>query len=96
LEEVVNSDVAKELLVVLSYCDNEFIKRIPNEVLIKINDMAADSNKSFYIDESKNLEEQSLSWECRELLSELYFRYMLSSDSKNKLVSEIINSLDNL
>lgn len=96
MEGNVSCDVAKELLMVLSYCDNIFIEKIPKEVLIKINNFAADSNKEFYIREDKSLSEQDLSSECKDILSELYFLYMLDSKSKKELLNEVFDGIANL
>lgn len=96
MENRVNSDVAKEFLAVLAYCDDSFVDSIPDYVLKKLNDLAADSSKNFCINVSKSLEEQDLSNECRDLLGELYFMYMMDSDDKKKILSEVLNDVDNL
>ena len=92
--ENVNGDVAKELLMVLSYCESVFLERIPKDVMVKLRDLAADSNKEFYIREDKSLREQDLSSECIDLLSELYFMYVLDSNAKKELLKEISNNID--
>ena len=96
MERNVSCDVAKELLMILSYCDNTFIEKIPKEVLIKVNNLAADSNKEFYIKKGKTLKDQDLSNECKDILSELYFLYMLDSETKKELLNEVFDGIDNL
>lgn len=96
MEDCVNSDIAKEFLTVLAYCDDSFVDSIPDYVLKKLNDLAADSIRDFYIDMSKSLEEQDLSSECRDLLGELYFMYMVDSDDKKEILGEVLSSVDAL
>lgn len=78
----VHKDVAKELFTVLSYCDDSFIKNIPEYIFDKINQLSADSLKEVYVDRNKNLMEQDVSDDCKELLAELYFIYMTDSTAK--------------
>ena len=92
--ENVNGDVAKELLMVLSYCESVFLERIPKDVMVKFRDLAAESNKEFYIKDDKSLRVQDLSSECFDLLSELYFMYVLDSNSKKELLKEIEDNVD--
>lgn len=86
LEEKFNSDVAKEFLTMLSYCDNSLIDKIPKEVITAITDIAADSEKDFYVEESKSLLEQKISPECRDMLGLMYFIYVADDNEKNKLL----------
>lgn len=72
MEEVINCDVAKELFILLSYCDSEFIKRIPNDFYRKIISLAAESKKEYFINIDKDISEQNISNDCLDLLSELY------------------------
>lgn len=74
--ENINNDIAKECLLILSYCDKRFVNNIPCEVLITLNELAANSLKDFYIDKNKDLIEQNISTECRELLSYIFYQYM--------------------
>ena len=90
----VSCDVSKEFLMVLSYCDNVLLERIPKDVIVKFRDLAAESNKEFYIKDDKSLREQDLSSECIDLLSELYFMYVLDSNSKKELLKEIEDNVD--
>lgn len=86
MEEKLNSDLAKELLTIISYCEDTFINNIPSYVIEKISDYAADSEKDFYVDKNKSLSNQNISEDCKNLLSLLYFTYCLDSESKNKMI----------
>lgn len=91
MEGNISCDVAKELLIVLSYCDNIFIQKIPRDVLLKISDLAADSNKKFYIKRDKSLIEQNLSDECKDLLSELCYMYVIDEKYREELLNDIFS-----
>lgn len=86
MEEKLNNDLAKELLTIISCCDNNFVSSIPNTTLKKINELAADSKKEYYLNKTKSLEEQNISNECKDLLSLMYFIYMLDSNSQTKVL----------
>lgn len=89
-----SSDVAKEFLTILAYCDNSFLEKIPNQIVKKMNDLAADSLKDFYIDVNKPLTEQKISEECKDLLSLFYYMYMTEpSAQKNIFASWTKNDL---
>ena len=74
--EQINCDVAKEFLTILSYCDSSILKAIPKEVLEKINSLAADSLKDFYVNKNKTLNDQNMSKQCKELIRLIYFTYI--------------------
>lgn len=99
LEKNINADTAKELLTIISYCDNEFIDSIPDYVLQNLNNLASTSTKDFYIDKNKSLIEQNISEDCKDLLSIIYFTYMTDLSSKNEILNiwiqnEKQNSID--
>lgn len=82
MEEKLNKDVAKELLMILSYCDNTFINNIPDSFFIKLNKLASTSTKEYYFDKDKSLLEQNISDDTKDMLSLLF--YMYGSDNKTK------------
>ena len=45
--EKLNSDLAKEILTVISYLEDNLINQLSNDFLSKLVDLAADSNKDF-------------------------------------------------
>lgn len=94
MEKVVSSDVCKETIMVLSYCEDSFVDKLPDYVLRELNNRAADSENNFYVDTNKSLDEQCLSDECKDLLGELYFTYILNSDSKKELLNEVLNIIE--
>lgn len=96
MEEFVSCDVAKEFLMVLAYCDSNFVNNIPDYIMKKMNDLAADSLKEVYIDKNKTLMEQDISNECRELIGMIYFTYAIDSDAKKDLLNTLLENVDNI
>ena len=80
------NDVYKEVLAVLSCCNSDVIEKIPSKVFKKLTELAADSDKNYYIDSQKSLAEQDISEECKDLLSIIYYTYMSDKDEKMKLL----------
>lgn len=80
------NDVCKEVLTVFAYCNDELIDKIPSKVFRKLNELAADSNANFYIDSEKDLDEQDLSEECKDLISLLYYNFVATESEKSELV----------
>ena len=68
-------DIAKELLTILSYMDIEFINKIPKDFMKELVNLAANSEKDFYIEKGKKLKEQNLSIECKQWITYLYNKY---------------------
>ena len=54
------SDISKETLTFLAFFDNEMVNKIPNKVMVKLCEEAADSMKDFFIDPNKNFEDQEI------------------------------------
>lgn len=82
MEEKLDKDIAKELLMILSFCANTFINNIPSSFFIKLNKLASTSTKEYYIDKDKSLLEQNISEDTKDMLSLLF--YMYGSDNKTK------------
>jgi hypothetical protein len=87
MEEKFSNDIYKELLTILSYCENSLINNIPKGVIQEITDYAADSDKEYYVDKNKSLLEQSISDECKDLLGIMYFMYAADEKEKDELLN---------
>lgn len=83
-------DVAKEFLTIISYCEDSFIKNIPDEIIVHLKNLAGDSMVNYYIDKNKTLMEQQMSSECKDLLTTLYYLYMTTPKSKEIVISNLI------
>lgn len=80
------NDICKEVLTVLSCFSNDLIEKIPNKFLKKLSELAADSKADFYIDTEKNLSEQNISEESKDLISLIYYNFIADKDEKNELL----------
>ena len=77
-----NKDIFKEVLVILSYFNEDVTDKIPRNVFNKIKDIAADSKENFYIDPNKSLDEQDISEQSKDLISLIYYDYMATEEEK--------------
>ena len=68
-----DNDLAKEIITVLAYLDDSYLDKISDEVINKLNDMAADSTLNVDIDLNKKLSEQDLSDGCLDFIAGLYY-----------------------
>ena len=79
-------DIYKEVIIVLSNFNKEVIQKIPDSVFSKLIDLAADSTHTVNIDINKELEEQNLFEESKEMISLIYYKYIAEDDEKKELV----------
>ena len=79
------NNIAKETIIVLNYFDESFISKISNSFLLKLKELAKDSNLVVKIDKYKSLKEQNISNECKDLISIIYYKYVASKDEQKEL-----------
>ena len=82
-EKSIDNDVAKEILIVLAYCDSSFVNNIPSNILNELMSLASTSSKEFYINKEKTLAEQNISDECKKFIRTMYAKYMNNSITNN-------------
>lgn len=92
IEKQISSDVAKETFTVLSFYNKELLDDIPDSLLRFLIDLAADSNKDYYIDKNKELSDQNLSDECKDLLATIYYIYNLDEVKRNIMMETLIKN----
>ena len=85
--EELNKDVAKEFLMLASYFEEELLKKIPDELFQKLNDIAADSDKEYYVLEDKSLNEQNISEECNDLIALINYLYLVPKSEQVELLN---------
>ena len=79
------NNVCKEVISILAYFDDDIIEKIPSKILIKINELAADSNVDYYIDTEKGLLDQQLSEKSKDLIALIYYSYIANENEKYEL-----------
>ena len=79
------TNVFKETLEVLKHFDSEFLSKIPNEFLNAMKEFASKSTITVNIDTSKNLIEQDISEECKEMIALIFYSYIATKEEKEEL-----------
>ena len=80
------NDIYKEVFMVLSNFNDDVIKKIPNSLFDKIIKLSADSKVEVNIDVNKNIEEQNISEESKNMLSLIYYKYIANNNEKKELI----------
>lgn len=89
MEKIQNiSDIAKETITFLAFWDEEMIKKIPDKVISKLCEEAAESNLDFYVETTKSFEEQEISEKSKDLMSLIYYSYVAGQDEKSKILHQ--------
>ena len=89
------NDTCKEVYTVLSLFEDELIEKIPSNVLRKIIELAADSEKEFHLDAEKKLEEQEISDASKDLIALIYYNYLTSDENEKNELSKKWQENDN-
>lgn len=79
------NSVYKEVFMVLAYFDEEMIKKIPDTMLNKIKECAAESKKEVFIDFSKDINDQNISEDAKDFISILYYNYIANENEKKEI-----------
>lgn len=88
MEKIQDSkDVCKEVLMVLSFFDEELINKIPTKVIRGLMEIATESEIEFYVNENKGLNEQNISEESKNLIALIYYNYIADESEKIELVN---------
>ena len=85
----ISSDLAKEVLTFLEYCDEEFIDMLPDKLINKLTNLAVDSEKEFEIIEYRPLYKQNMTEDCKNYISYLYLKYA-NDKSLEDIMIEVI------
>ena len=87
MEDSIDNDLAKEVLTVLEFCDDDIVSKIPDYVIRVLINKASMSDREYYLLNDKELEEQNISSDCKDYLSMLYLTY-LEDESKQDLLEK--------
>ncbi len=80
------NDVAKETLTVLSYFDDNLIKKIPEKFLDYLRNLASTSNYVTHVDVEKKLVNQDISEESKDLIALIYYSYIADEEEKKEII----------
>lgn len=79
------NDISKETLTFLAFFDDEMIKKIPSNVIVKLCEEASDSIVDFFVDPNKNFEKQKISEKSKDLISLIYYLYIADKVEKKEI-----------
>lgn len=82
------SDISKEVLTYLAFFDSSMIKKIPDYIIEKLCEEAADSKKDFYIETDKKFEEQKISEKSKDLIALIYYDYIAEEKEKGEILEQ--------
>lgn len=82
------SDISKETLTYLAFFDSSMMKKIPDYIIAKLCEEAADSKEDFYIDTSKKFEEQKISEKSKDLIALIYYDYIAEEKEKEQILEQ--------
>ena len=81
------NNMCKEVLTILSYCDNTIIDKIPDKIFNKLKKYADNSNNDFKINFKKSLKNQNMSNSSKDLLAVLYYNYIANDFDKKEILN---------
>lgn len=81
-----DSNLAKEILMLLPYIDNNYLKVLSWNFINNLKDLAALSTKEFYFDDKNTLKEMDISEECKDFLGLLYYNEC-NNEEKKQLIT---------
>lgn len=93
LEDKIDSDLAKEVLMVISYWDSKMINQIPKNLYKRLTELASLSTNDFYINKNQSLINQELSEDCKDIISIIYFLYIAEENEKQELLDKWIYNI---
>ena len=78
-------DAFKEVYTVLTFSDSSITSKIPDDVYRSIVEHAANSNLEPVIDSNKELLDQAISEEGKDLLAIIYYSFVCDAEEKKDL-----------
>ena len=86
-ESLIYSNVASELLEIFKYLDKELREKIPQKIKENL-ERITNKEHNFKIDKTKELNEQELLPQTKQILSIIYLKYCCSSEEANNILQE--------
>ena len=86
-EELLNKDIAKEVLTIILYSDNYIQNRIPEDIIKKLTNLSADSELDIHLDKNKKLQEQNISSDALDMFALLYYSYVADENEQDEILS---------
>ena len=90
--EVIDKDIAKELLMILEVCDVDIQNKIPIELFNKLNEFSFESTKELNINPKIPLDEQNISSDTLDYLAVLYYTFLADNVEKDNIITKWVNN----
>jgi hypothetical protein len=87
----IQDNIAQEVLMLLLHSDEEVQNKIPTDVVDKLTQLAASSNKDIDF-KNKNVIDDEISKEALDIYSLLYYCYVADDNLKKELISNWKNN----
>ena len=85
MEEKKICDGAKEVLTILEYMSPDITNKIPENFIIKLKELSANSGKLVQINPDEDLGKQDISEEAKDILSLIYYSYFANNEEQENL-----------
>ena len=85
MEQIEISNAANEVLSICEYINPKFVAKIPTDFMIKLKELATNSNNCIKIDINKKLSEQEISETGKDLITLIYYSYLATEEEKQQL-----------
>lgn len=85
MEQIEISNAANEVLSICEYINPKFVAKIPTDFMIKLKELATNSNNCIKIDINKKLSEQEISETGKALITLIYYSYLATEEEKQQL-----------
>ena len=85
MEQIEISNAANEVLSICEYINPKFVAKIPTDFMIKLKELATNSNNCIKIDINKKLSEQEISETGKDLITLIYYSYLAKKKKKQQL-----------
>ena len=76
----------KEVLEVFKYMSEEDVKKVPEDMILTF-ETKQDKNHTFKIDVNKNIEDQNLLEETKDILANIFRDYWATPEQKEKIIA---------
>ena len=85
MEQIEISNAANEVLSICEYINPKFVAKIPTDFMLKLKELATNSNNCIKIDINKKLSEQEISETGKDLITLIYYSYLATEEEKQQL-----------
>lgn len=85
MEQIEISNAANEVLSICEYINPKFVAKIPTDFMIKLKELATNSNNCIKIDINKKLSKQEISETGKDLITLIYYSYLATEEEKQQL-----------